>query len=479
MAVRPPTEPAGGGEAGVAGGMPWFAVSATVLAGLAPLLLVAATPDPRHSPWRWALLLTVLAGLRYSWLVAEGPRRTYELVFWLFTYAFMCLAPLVQLRTGRNPGTTPFLDHSLDGRALVVVGVGAAAFAVGSIVGGTGRRSQPAHSVEILPRRLRVLTTVALLFAALYVLRVGPAHFFSSRTGRNAAEQAAIGNSTVEAVVKAAATLPLLVAFAGLTRLRRAARAAGGTPSALLPLLVLLALAVVVNPLSSPRYVAGTAALAILTSLGGTATIRRTRLFSLLLAAGLVLVFPYADATRRSGGHLAASAKSGGPATALTSSDFDAFAQLNNGLSYVRAHGHTGAGQLEGAALFFVPRTLWSGKPEDTGILLADFRGYQVTNLSAPAWVELYLAGGLLVVVGGMGALGYGFRRLDRRAVAAGGAYQQAGLLSGILPFYVIIMLRGSLLQSMAGFVVLGVCARFVSHRLPPAAPLPVSEQPG
>lgn len=451
-------------------GAGWFAVAAMLLAGLAPLLLVVSTPHVGRSPWVWAWVLAVVVGLRYAWLVADGGRRLYELVFWLFTYAFLCLAPLVQVRTGQHPGTTPDVDDALDGRALAVVAVGAGAFAVGALLAGRAAPpARPTRQVALREDRLLVVTCLALLFTALYVALVGPGAFFGSREARNVAEGATFGNPTVLAVVSAAATLPLLVCFAGLVRLARERRAEGRRLTPVPAVLVLLALAVVVNPVSSPRYVAGTALLTVGTALGATGTRTRMRWFSLVLAAALVLVFPYADATRRTGAD-AATLASGGPATSLSSSDFDAFPQINNALAYVQQEGYTGTRQLVGAALFFVPRSVWSGKAEDTGILLADFRDYQVKNLSAPAWAELYLAGGWSVLVLGMLGLGALLRRLDRRALVRPVGGRGAGVLGGVLPFYAVIMLRGSLLQSMAGFTVLLLTGAVVTRKVPVSA---------
>src|SRR5207253_291263 len=156
-----------------------------------------------------------------------------------------------------------------------------------------------------------------------------------------------------------------------------------------------------------------TAALAVLTALGGAATAQRIRKLGLFLAVGLVLVFPYADAARTTDG----TGDKGGPVQALASADFDAFCQITNTVSYVQDLGATQGRQLLGAALFWVPRTLWAGKPQDTGIVLADFRTYKVTNLSAPLWAEFFINGQWLLLVAGMGALGFVLRRLDNHAV--------------------------------------------------------------
>jgi hypothetical protein len=441
----------------------WFAVSATVLVGLAPTLVMGSTPLSERSSdaWPWAWLVTLLVGLRYAWVVAVAPSRLYELIVWLFTYVFLGLAALAQMRSGTYPGTTPDLDTSLNATTMAVIGVGAAAFGVGLLLGPGQRERFRQPAPRMSNHRLLFFTALVLLFSAWYASRVGIGTLFTTRAERTAVEEITFGDPTVRAVIKAAATLPLVVAFSGLVRLRRQREQEGRRGPVMLTGLVLVVMVIVISPVSSPRYLFGTAALAVVVALGATTTTARTRWFALLLAAGLVLVFPYADATRRPG----PGAELSGPAQALSSSDFDAFDQVNNAVAYVQAEGTTQGGQALGAALFWVPRSIWAGKPQDTGVLLADFREYTFSNLSAPLWAELFINGGWPVLVLGMAALGVLVRRLDGGPVTDGRGRHGGGVLADILPFYFIIMLRGSLLQSMAGFAVLAASGLFVSER--------------
>ncbi|NLT55951.1 MAG: hypothetical protein GXX79_15650 [Actinomycetales bacterium] len=446
----------------------WFAVTALVMVGLAPILLVSSTPlAPGHShAWVYALLLTLATGARYAWLVADGSPRLFELVFWLFCYVFTGLAPLVQMRSDVYPATTPAIDTSRNAATMAVVAAGIVAFAVGMAVAGPpGSAAGNVRPNTIAPNRLVVVSWLAVLFSALYASKIGVSTLFSTRSQRVIAEHALSGNSSVLAVAKAAAMFPLVVAFPSLVQLRRDRRSAGvkGAPT-MLPLLVLGTLLVTVNPISSPRYVTGTAVLACMTALGATATVRRTRVFALVLAVGLVLVFPYADAMRYPD---QSTAQQVGPAQALATADFDAFDQINNTLKYTDTEGHTWGRQITGAALFFIPRAIWKDKPEDTGIVLATFRGYRMENLSSPIWSELFIDGSWPLLLVGMAVLGFGLRRLDGRAVAARSSASELTVLGAILPWYMIIMLRGSLLQSMAGLTVLLVCSAAVTMRQP------------
>ncbi len=466
LAGRPARRTRGRSDLPAAGAL-WFPLTATLLSGVAPLLLMQSTPLGRESSdaWVWAWALTVVVGLRYAWLVAEGRRRLFEVVFWLFAYVFLGLAPLVQMRSGVYPGTTPDIDLTLNGTTMAVVVVGCAAFAVGGSIAAVMQRPQARRSSadDGVPAasRVRLLTVGALLFSAYYVSQVGVGTVFSSRSARSDAQSAVWPIPPVSAVVAAAATLPLVVAFAALMQLRRVRRAEGRSGPWLLLLLVALALGVLVNPISNPRYVAGTAALSVIVALGAVATDRRMRSFAVVLAVGLVLVFPYADIARYAG--QTGSDSRGGPAEVLSSPDFDAFDQINNALAYVDEAEPVPGRQLLGAALFFVPRSLWPGKPEDTGVVLADFRGYAVTNLSAPLWAEAFVNGGWVGLVVLMGAVGIVVRRFDERVDAVRPRPPRPGVIATTIPFYAIIMFRGSLLQSMAGFTVLLVCGLFVS----------------
>ena len=128
-------------------------------------------------------------------------------------------------------------------------------------------------------------------------------------------------------------------------------------------------------------------------------------------------------------------------------------------------HGVAVGQQLLGVVLFWVPREVWPGKAIDTGALLANYRGYSFTNLSAPTWAELYINGGMILLVIGMILIGFGFIQLDRQLESvfrAGGLWAIAG---AILPFYMLLVLRGSLLQAASTIAVMVVLIWFVKDR--------------
>jgi hypothetical protein len=158
------------------------------------------------------------------------------------------------------------------------------------------------------------------------------------------------------------------------------------------------------------------------------------------------------------------------------SGDWDSFAAVGNAVHYVQNHGTTRGFQFLGSVCFWVPRSLWPTKPVDTGILLADDRGYSMTNLSAPLWAEAYINGGMVVVA--LVFLAYGALSVIAsthtwNALRSNGPWAIAGC---IFAWYSFILLRGSLLQATGGAVLMAVCILFVVERrrpTPERAPQP------
>ena len=440
---------------------PIFGLTATIaLGGLLPLILVLATPAGGYASWVGALLVASLAGLRFGWLMFVGVRHLFEMVFWLFVYVFLGLAPIVQLRSATDPGTTPGLDHTRDSIAVLIVGVGCASFLVGTLTPAARPRSFASLSREISASRVHVLSLLAAIGALVYVSRVGIGPLFGSRDAL-ASAQTAFGESTSSSIVVALVNMSTFVAAAGQLVLLRQRRASG-QPFAPLPVIVMVLISVVVvNPISSARYVVGTILLGLLAATGLTESLRRFRWFSLSAVAGLVFVFPVADFFR----HTKTTEPVSNVLTSLKGGDFDAFGQIVNTISYVDAFGLTDGKQALGVIFFWVPRSIWVTKPVDTGTLLGEYRNYSFTNLSAPLWSELFINGGWIALVIGMLALGVVIRRMDlntNRRLTSG---LPSSVVASVLPFYLLILCRGSLLQAMANLAAMLVFAAFITRR--------------
>jgi hypothetical protein len=410
-------------------------------------------------------------------------------MFWSYTYMFLCLAPLAQLRENEWPGTVPRMDNTYIAAGALIVIVGCCAFLAGA---GLDNVTSMRRTVRAVKRAPEIATrlfsvnyprTVALCAFAVplnlyYLSNTGWLQFMHSRYEAQDIGALVFPTESAGVVLRACSYMALLVAFITLVRFRNEAKMArhwGEDVSArvmrsntVFLWVIGILLADNMNPISNARYQSGTAMLAVATAYGLFATVRRFRLTSLSFLAALLVVFPLADAFRVS---QEAELKSSNPIQSLMSDDYDSFAQLMNGYLIGARDGIVPGRQFYGVLLWWVPRGMWPDKPVDTGIFIANMRGYGFTNLSAPLWVELYLNGGWLVLAFGMFALGFGLHRWDTGLHAQFKSHHMPSVLGCILPFYMLILLRGSLLQAASFLFFILVFAAFVRQSKSSAQP--------
>jgi hypothetical protein len=404
----------------------------------------------------------VLAGARFAWILGSRDRHLHEMVVWLFVYVYLGLAPFVQIRTN-FPGTTPGMTDEFAFEAAAISLLGEVAIIIGSWAAARWRIGRVVPAARLAPvisnRRVYPLACVTLGLAVVYIALVGPQNLFAARSDLAAARADSIGGSVFGPLLSAGVKMGLLVAFISLIHLWRFKGSLGERRPVLMTFVVGVALAACVNPISSARYVFGTVLLAALGALGVYATVNRFRVASVGALLGLLFAFPLLDTFRRS---LDAQIELESATDSLATGDFDAFAQLMNTAQYVADRGVTWGNQILGVVLFWVPRDLWAGKPIDTGAFLAEYKGYQFENLSAPLWAEFFINFAWVGVLVGMVLFGFLVRRLDIRAETALRGGRTPGILGSVIPFYLLIVMRGSLLQAMTNLIAILLAVAFV-----------------
>ncbi|EST31681.1 hypothetical protein N566_20525 [Streptomycetaceae bacterium MP113-05] len=440
---------------------------------------VATQPGPgAHDEVFW-LQLTVCcyAGARLTAMVLSARRRLVQGSFWLFVYIAMGIAPLAQTVLDRVP--TPVVGPRSDTTAaLALVLVGVVAFDVGALLARhrpSVRRIVPQVSASVHRRRLYAFVVFSWAASILMVVRLGgPGVFFSSRQEISESLAGAAGpavGATVSqagtAFLRGFGTVPALLALLLLTRWLVTSPAARRRP--LVPALWVVTLgvnAVVNNPVSNPRYWF----LTVLFALLFTAFPRSPVMYRSALALGAVValvVFPFADRFRY--------ADSSGPErqtesvlVPLTLKDYDQVGMIANTVSFAEAGtGHTYGRQLSGTLLFFVPRSVWDGKPEDSGVRVGEWMGMNNTNLSSPLWAELWLDFGPFGIVVGFLAVGYAASRADRRYVEKTLDDPSPGnvmaVVNPLVAGYGFILLRGPLLQASGRVAIAVLCLAMVT----------------
>lgn len=432
----------------------WLAASIffLVAAGALPLTLLSTGHFSQLNSLTIAIQLTVIlwCAVRLTDLVRTGNPQPMAIGFWIYTYVFLGLAPLTQVVQGRFPGAAGVSLESTTTASLIVL-LGIASYDLLRFVHSKLRPTEhrTRHLVFSKPRT-SALAVVGLLLAAAYTGWVSLDVLFTSRLALDTTLRSL--DPATAAIFVAAGTVPVFVALhaviAGKRRPSRLRWLAIGT--------LVVANLTVTNVFSSPRYWVGTVFISLVLTAGPPPGRRRFQFLVVATLAGLLFVFPYADLYRNDRNaslQLAPISEQ-----FATSGDYDSYQQITLGVAYTRVNGVQMGRQLTGAALFFVPRSVWSAKPQDTGTVLAQSAGYRFTNLSAPLWVEGYLDFGPLGVVLLLGGLGLASAFIDRRFASAASSRGPWFVAGAILGFYQVLVLRGSLLQSMARLSVIVIC---------------------
>ncbi|MFE7388989.1 hypothetical protein [Streptomyces sp. NPDC057582] len=472
--VRPPARP-----------MSWAmlsrALAVPLILGLVCFLpaVIAAQPGTgvRDTAYWLQLVLTCYAGARLATMILSTGRRLLQGVFWMFVYIAMGVAPFAQAVIGQTP--TPMVGPRSDlVTAISLILVGCAAFDLGALLASrrplrrrTAARSGsgPATAHRI---RLRLLVLLAFAASGYYVLKLGgPAIFFTSRqeiSATVAVSSVASSESNVgSAFLKGFGTVPALLALLFYTRRLVTSRRARHSPSTVLVWLALAILNIIVNnPISNARYWF----LTVLVSLLFTAFPSSAAMYRSVLAMGVVgalVLFPYADRFRYDDAGYRP-VQSSSVFEPLATKDYDQTVMFANTISWVDTRDHTYGRQLAGSALFFVPRAVWSGKPEDTGVRVGQWMGMNMTNLSAPLWTEFWVDFGAPGMVGGLALIGYAAARTDRRYALAvsrdgPGPGSVLAIAAPLIAGYTFILLRGPLLQSVGKLAIGALCLLLVT----------------
>lgn len=423
-------------------------------AGLAVVLpyMFGAWGAGQTTAGKLLLVALVWSSARLSLIIGRGLDRIVSLFFWLYVYVFLAVAPLVQLNRHRFslPGTYTSSDLT---EASVMILVGLAAYETARMLRRLptpyARLADGVLRRELVSKRVFVAGLLSCA-VSLYIVKSlgGVGIFFSSRqdVSQSLGQSGVSGNAN--AVLKTAfmSIPPLLALLCGLYM----RKSVGRKQFPLWWFAPIVAVNIIVNnPISQSRIWFGTVAVALLATWLTLSKPRTFRYFTMAAIIGVLVIFPYADRYRYN-------QTGSAPTLSITEtmthkSDHDSYQALANGVQFVHEDGTSHGRQLLGIATFFVPRSMWAGKPQDTGIVVAQFEHYTFQNLSAPLWVEGYVNFGII----GTGLFLFGFGLLSEtlegiwlnRRLRIGGT---VALMVPIFAAYQLILLRGSLLAATA-----------------------------
>jgi hypothetical protein len=433
---------------------------------LLPYLAVLLAPYAPPVQWATGVSFLAITVCAAAGIINDPAPYSINKIYWIFNLIFFGVIPTYQYRIQHMAWEQHFRPETfLYANAVLLAG-----FAMYGIVRWMilKRNSASTNQPEVKPDKRFIDNyyftgnIVFILCCTALILVYGLDNLWLRRMADSAALQM---NSTVFLLLDKTlrgAVIYFTLLTVWLYRRRYIGRA---------QLLWILLVCIVVNfPLAVPRYFVATLYLSLLLT-AGFRILKQRYFFSYALILLILIAFPLWSLTRL---YLR-------DATALLSDvqlvykdavsygDFDPYTSLCRTIVYVQANGITWGHQLLGVLLFFVPRTLWPGKPVGSGALVYEPIGVGFRNIASPYVAEGLINFGIIGVLFFKALLAFTAARYDRFYQSRAADFRYAIIFYPVAMIMVFFVLRGDLLSSFAyltGFFVSGGACHILLQRI-------------
>ena len=442
-----------------------------ILAGIIPVITVAGLRgiELGFLPFM-ALLIVIASSLRLAVFSIQNDKRIISMTFWIFVYVFLGLTPFLQLLSNHMPLEGSYMSATITTTFLIIYN-GLLFFEFGWWLGCnictpiTEVIKQFTICRYISLKSTLILSIFAMIGITIIIWKLGGLEsvFLSRDEQLNILIELSKGESQVKLqILSTLLRVPIFIALILLSTilLHERKQSKYFVRFNLLEKIFLLVIFVINllinNPVSSPRYLFGTIVLSLIFL---TLTWRSKLSFSLVTTAIILIflfVFPFADMFRSTTNidELALQVSSNISNPLVKKSDYDSFQQIINTTEYVEDHSIAFGKQMFGTLIFWVPRNMWSSKPAPSGVVVAEYKGYEYTNLSMPLWGEAYMDGGILGVI--LVFLIYGFFTSVIENIYINNYSNVPNFLNTFVPVYAayqFFILRGTLMSAFAYFI--------------------------
>ena len=401
-------------------------------------------------------IIIFFSSVRLMQLGRACPEKMTVITFYMFCYIWLGLAPIYQLGVGELPWHI-VLDIKYYHYAYLIIIVSILSFEFGYRAVFSKKKMREVEYVPIRRKRLILFSIGAILVS----LWLGPLSTpISVLLSFREEVAAAYGNDILRQVTLSLMRTPIYVALLALLWKIRSSENKNFIEVSLLILVVPVFL--VVNfPTAVSRAWFGAISISTLLVIFLTSKRRLRPYFPLVMSLALITLFPFMHRFRRAG-----YGDDGGVAQSILETysrgDFDVFSMTAHFAKFVFGDvGVSWGHQLLGVIFFWVPRSIWPGKPVGSGYMVAEQSGFHFYNVSAPFWAEGLVNFSILGVVAFMVTLGWFLKKLDFHVRVAQGASVFALVYVYIAGFLILIM-RGDLMTVMVFSVPFLLCVAFL-----------------
>jgi oligosaccharide repeat unit polymerase len=367
----------------------------------------------------------------------------FQGITWSFWVVFLCIAPLVQIKTNRFPlyaDVSP--KNSQTSVNLILLATVALWFSTLSKKNLQTNRVKNLRFDTSSDRFIIILTAINLVTFFIIVMRSSIKVYLLTRYEFESAIKLALFNQQIGLLVTVICESSALIcaSYFLLNRNHVSFRSANG----FMRLLIIAEAIYVNNPISSSRL--GFVAMLIVIALS-MGRIKRSlvQYFLLSIVPFYLFIFPILDRFRYRNVRI----KKVGFFDSFLNPDFDSFQQFSNTVAFVQERGFQMGKQIIGAFLLFIPNELWQSKPTPSGPLVATTTNLRFTNISSPIPAEAYIDFGIIGVFCYSIIIGYLLSRADAYIITAEGNAEFRSIPVVLLIAFsgqVALLLRGSLI---------------------------------
>ncbi|MGR6836671.1 hypothetical protein [Syntrophomonas erecta] len=393
--------------------------------------------------------------IRLTMLGAYGKEKLLSLTFWIFVYVWLGIVPLGQVLSNITPWSA-INPAGIITLSLLVVVIGLVFFDIGYKLGISNKGLAKQRIILFLDTRRMVLFSVLTIVVSLIIITRfygGFSTFLMTRTEISMLLANKYSKTQILLIGHFLVASIYVAYIAGLVKLNNAQSLGNNLKAITIIIFFLITILICIcsNPVASARYQVGFVGLSTMFVIFKWNDRQSMKLWIMSLLILLLVIFPYADLFRSTKD---INIDYQGVANELTKNgDYDAFKQLANTVEYVENEGSTKGNQALGVLFFFVPRTVWGDKPLGTGEFVAEYMGYDYTNLSAPLWAEAYINGGLIGVILAFICYGFIIGLLEKVYLEK---KTKSSFVTVFVPFfagYQLFFLRGDIMSTFAYLV--------------------------